>query len=110
MVQGLVQLREHSHYVQGVAFDPRGEYVVTQSPDRTVRAYAVTGGGRVDSKNIKQVKVIKCVDAPGGEGGAMSMFHDDSMTSFFVGRSGRRMVPSSRFRRECFVVRAPSAR
>ena len=81
--QGLVQLREHSHYVQGVAFDPRGEYVVTQSPDRTARAYAVTGGGRVDSKNIKQVKVIKCVDAPGGEGGAMSMFHDDSMTSFF---------------------------
>ena len=81
--QGLVQLREHSHYVQGVAFDPRGEYVVTQSPDRTARVYAVTGGGRVDAKNIKQVKVIKCVDAPGEEGGQMPMFHDDSMTSFF---------------------------
>ena len=34
------QFRDHSHYVQGVAWDPLGKYAVTQSADRSVRVYA----------------------------------------------------------------------
>lgn len=31
--------RDHSHYVQGVAYDPKGVYVATMSCDRTVRVF-----------------------------------------------------------------------
>jgi WD40 repeat protein len=34
-------VREHSHYIQGVCWDPLGEFVATQSSDRTVRVYPV---------------------------------------------------------------------
>ncbi|KAJ8599954.1 hypothetical protein CTAYLR_002838 [Chrysophaeum taylorii] len=32
-------ISDHAHYVQGVAFDPRGECFATQSSDKTVRVY-----------------------------------------------------------------------
>ena len=35
-------LTEHSHYVQGVCWDPMGEYVATQSADRTVNIHNTT--------------------------------------------------------------------
>ena len=35
----LGQWREHTHFVQGVAWDPHGSLVATQSSDRTVRFY-----------------------------------------------------------------------
>ncbi|KAI9743582.1 MAG: hypothetical protein M1818_002897 [Claussenomyces sp. TS43310] len=39
---GLVrQVAEHSHYVQGVAWDPLNEYVATQSSDRSVHIYTL---------------------------------------------------------------------
>lgn len=34
------QLREHSHFVQGVAWDPHGVLLATQSSDRTVKIFA----------------------------------------------------------------------
>jgi chromatin assembly factor 1 subunit B len=33
------QIAEHSHYVQGVAWDPLNEYVATQSSDRSLNVY-----------------------------------------------------------------------
>jgi hypothetical protein len=30
---------DHKHYIQGVAWDPLGQFVVTQSADRSVRVY-----------------------------------------------------------------------
>ena len=33
------ELRGHSNFVQGVAWDPRGEYAVTASLDRSLRIY-----------------------------------------------------------------------
>ncbi|KAG9297684.1 hypothetical protein G9A89_011199 [Geosiphon pyriformis] len=33
-------LADHSHYVQGVAWDPLGEYIATQSSDRSVHLYS----------------------------------------------------------------------
>lgn len=35
------QIAEHSHYVQGVAWDPQNEYVATQSSDRSVHIYSL---------------------------------------------------------------------
>lgn len=35
------QIAEHSHYVQGVAWDPLNEFVATQSSDRSVHIYAL---------------------------------------------------------------------
>ena len=35
------QIAEHSHYVQGVAWDPLNEYIVTQSSDRSVHIYSL---------------------------------------------------------------------
>jgi chromatin assembly factor 1 subunit B len=35
------QIAEHSHYVQGVAWDPQNEFVATQSSDRSVHIYSL---------------------------------------------------------------------
>lgn len=35
------QVAEHSHYVQGVAWDPLNEYIATQSSDRSVSIYSL---------------------------------------------------------------------
>ncbi|KAF6814745.1 WD repeat domain-containing protein [Colletotrichum plurivorum] len=35
------QIAEHSHYVQGVAWDPLNEYIATQSSDRSVHIYSL---------------------------------------------------------------------
>ena len=35
------QIAEHSHYVQGVAWDPLNEYIATQSSDRSVHIYTL---------------------------------------------------------------------
>ena len=32
-----IRLDDHSHYVQGVAWDPVGHYIVSQSTDRTCK-------------------------------------------------------------------------
>ena len=37
-----IPLSGHTNYVQGVAWDPLGEYVVTQSADRSVKLYPVS--------------------------------------------------------------------
>lgn len=37
----LREIAEHNHYVQGVAWDPLGEYLTTQSSDRSVHVYAL---------------------------------------------------------------------
>lgn len=34
------QFKEHYHYVQGVAWDPKGEYIATESSDRSYRVYS----------------------------------------------------------------------
>lgn len=39
--QCVKELAEHSHYVQGVTWDPKNEYLATQSADRSVHVYAL---------------------------------------------------------------------
>lgn len=36
------ELAEHSHYVQGVAWDPLNEYIATQSSDRSVHVHSIS--------------------------------------------------------------------
>lgn len=41
--QCIRELAEHSHYVQGVAWDPYNEYLATQSSDRSIHTYNLKG-------------------------------------------------------------------
>lgn len=55
------QLAEHSHYVQGVAWDPLNEYVATQSSDRSVHIYSLKSKDGQFSLHNKVTKM----DLPG---------------------------------------------
>ncbi|CAK7272306.1 Chromatin assembly factor 1 subunit [Sporothrix epigloea] len=63
------QVAEHSHYVQGVAWDPLNEYIATQSSDRSVHIYSLkTKDGQytlngLDDKTLKLASHAK-VDLP----------------------------------------------
>uniref|UniRef100_A0A3Q1LNX5 Chromatin assembly factor 1 subunit B n=1 Tax=Bos taurus TaxID=9913 RepID=A0A3Q1LNX5_BOVIN len=69
---------EHKSYVQGVTWDPLGQYVATLSCDRILRVYST-------QKKRVAFNVSKMLSGVGAEGEARSyrMFHDDSMKSFF---------------------------
>lgn len=38
--KAVMRMADHRHYVQGVAWDPAGQFLVTQSGDRTCRVYS----------------------------------------------------------------------
>ena len=44
MQRAVEVLDGHTHYVMGCAWDPRGEFVATQSADKTARLYTRAGG------------------------------------------------------------------
>ncbi|KAM6222354.1 chromatin assembly factor 1 subunit B [Rhynchocyon petersi] len=69
---------EHKSYVQGVTWDPLGQYIATLSCDRVLRVYST-------QKKRVAFNVSKMLSGIGTEGEARSyrMFHDDSMKSFF---------------------------
>lgn len=69
---------EHKSYVQGITWDPLGQYIATLSCDRTLRVYST-------QKKRVAFNVSKMPAGAGAEGEARSyrMFHDDSMKSFF---------------------------
>ncbi|CAD7693642.1 unnamed protein product [Nyctereutes procyonoides] len=76
--QKLSIFNEHKSYVQGVTWDPLGQYVATLSCDRILRVYST-------QKKRVAFNVSKMLSGVGAEGEARSyrMFHDDSMKSFF---------------------------
>lgn len=56
------QIAEHSHYVQGVAWDPQDEFIATQSSDRSVHIYSLrTKDGRYTLENHEEGKTTKTV-------------------------------------------------
>ncbi|XP_074956123.1 chromatin assembly factor 1 subunit B isoform X2 [Phalacrocorax aristotelis] len=71
-------LNEHKSYVQGITWDPLGQYIATLSCDRILRVY------NTQTKRVA-FNVTKMPSGSGAEGEARSyrMFHDDSMKSFF---------------------------
>ncbi|KAM4561366.1 chromatin assembly factor 1 subunit B [Fundulus diaphanus] len=76
--QKLCILNDHKSYVQGVTWDPQGQYVATLSCDRVMRVYST-------HTKKKAFCVSKMSSAPiaDGEVKQYRMFHDDSMRSFF---------------------------
>ena len=54
------QIAEHSHYVQGVTWDPLNEYIATQSSDRSVHIYSLKtkdGQYTLNSHDEKTTKI-----------------------------------------------------
>ncbi|GAQ82373.1 Putative chromatin assembly complex 1 subunit B/CAC2 [Klebsormidium nitens] len=98
-------LEGHQHFVQGVAWDPLGHFIVSQSADRSCRVYAPQpqGKGKQSRRGegfVLQHTLAKRETAPGaavavepaGEGEAgpskpgptkHHMFQDENMPSFF---------------------------
>jgi len=48
------EIAEHSHYVQGVAWDPLNEYIATQSSDRSMHVYHISSkpGGAFEAHAV----------------------------------------------------------
>ncbi|KAM9329300.1 chromatin assembly factor 1 subunit B [Gastrophryne carolinensis] len=69
---------EHKSYVQGVTWDPLGQYIATLSCDRVMRVY------RTETKRVAfNVSKMASNNAAEGETKSYRIFHDDSMKSFF---------------------------
>lgn len=61
-------LTDHTHYVQGVHWDPLGEYFVTQSADRSVILY--------NAQDYSMIRRFSKVDGS-------FMYHSETLQSFF---------------------------
>ncbi|XP_044143715.1 chromatin assembly factor 1 subunit B [Bufo gargarizans] len=77
--QKMCIFNEHKSYVQGVTWDPLGQYIATLSCDRVMRVY------RTETKRVafNVSKMLSANTTPEGETKTYRMFHDDSMKSFF---------------------------
>ena len=87
-------LTDHTHYVQGVSWDPRGELLATQSSDRTCRVFrtAAVKGRSLFKPSVKLDRLPLPADAPeqtadAGDkqaaAGSYRIFADESISSFF---------------------------
>uniref|UniRef100_A0A3P8ZJ99 Chromatin assembly factor 1 subunit B n=1 Tax=Esox lucius TaxID=8010 RepID=A0A3P8ZJ99_ESOLU len=76
--QKLCIFNDHKSYVQGVTWDPLGQYVATLSCDRVMRVYSTQS-----RKKAYGVSKMSSGSAAEGEVKQYRMFHDDSMRSFF---------------------------
>ncbi|XP_049450097.1 chromatin assembly factor 1 subunit B [Epinephelus fuscoguttatus] len=76
--QKLCILNDHKSYVQGVTWDPLGQYVATLSCDRVMRVYSTH-----TKKKASCISKMSSGPLAEGEVKQYRMFHDDSMRSFF---------------------------
>ncbi|KAH7422854.1 hypothetical protein KP509_12G028700 [Ceratopteris richardii] len=86
-------LKDHLHYVQGVAWDPAGQYIASISGDRTCRIYnskpQVSKGKPQDKSNFSCQSVLVKADVSKQEDDAtkiankLNLFHDETLPSFF---------------------------
>ncbi|CAL1582243.1 unnamed protein product [Knipowitschia caucasica] len=76
--QKLYIFNDHKSYVQGVAWDPLGQYVATLSCDRLMRVYSTH-----TKKKAFCISKLSSGPVPEGDSKPFRMFHDDSMRSFF---------------------------
>ncbi|XP_076603181.1 chromatin assembly factor 1 subunit B [Chaetodon auriga] len=76
--QKLCILNDHKSYVQGVTWDPLGQYIATLSCDRVMRVYSTH-----TKKKAFCISKMSSGPLPDGEVKQYRMFHDDSMRSFF---------------------------
>uniref|UniRef100_A0A672NEQ2 Chromatin assembly factor 1 subunit B-like n=1 Tax=Sinocyclocheilus grahami TaxID=75366 RepID=A0A672NEQ2_SINGR len=76
--QKMCIFNDHKSYVQGVTWDPLGQYISTLSCDRVMRVYSAH-----NRKKAYCVSKMTSAAAADGEVKNYRMFHDDSMRSFF---------------------------
>lgn len=81
-------ISEHSHYVQGVAWDPLGEYLATQLADRSVHVHALTHLQPFSLRVVQKLSRAEIPAVKGGPGGLqgtrlMQLYHSETLQSFF---------------------------
>uniref|UniRef100_A0A8C1Z079 Chromatin assembly factor 1 subunit B n=1 Tax=Cyprinus carpio TaxID=7962 RepID=A0A8C1Z079_CYPCA len=76
--QKMCIFNDHKSYVQGVTWDPLGQYISTLSCDRVMRVYSAH-----NRKKAYCVSKMTSAATADGEVKNYRMFHDDSMRSFF---------------------------
>eukprot|EP00249_Psilotum_nudum_P006045 c19416_g1_i1 orf=651-2081(-) len=88
-------LEDHLHYVQGVAWDPAGQFIASISGDRTCRIYSnrpQTSKVKMQEKTlfscqnvvVKEEAHKQDGDASAGKGmSKYHLFHDETLPSFF---------------------------
>jgi chromatin assembly factor 1 subunit B len=90
---------DHTHYVQGVAWDPLGQYIATQSSDRSMAIYKYRKGpngklvfgacsrrfSKIDKGKIAFTATItEDPTAPNTTTtGSFRLYHDENLVSFF---------------------------
>lgn len=90
---------DHTHYVQGVTWDPLGQYVATQSSDRSMAIYKyrqsqngklIFGAcsrrfSRIDKGKIASTAAMKVVEETASivTTGSFRLYHDENLVSFF---------------------------
>ena len=94
--QALFRVREHKHYVQGVAFDPLKQYIATMSSDRTLK-FLNLHTGMTCASSVSKVT--------GYDQSLSKAFKDETLPSFFRRLSyspdGRLLVvPSGQYKQE----------
>jgi chromatin assembly factor 1 subunit B len=60
--------KEHTHYVQGVAFDPLGVYLASQGSDRSVRVWQRKGNGKGGQSSLNACKKKVLMDQDKNKG------------------------------------------
>ncbi|XP_006811867.1 chromatin assembly factor 1 subunit B-like [Saccoglossus kowalevskii] len=73
--------KEHKSFIQGVAWDPLGQYFATLSCDRTCRVYSIQSKRVLH--NISKLSISSTNNNGENYMKQCRMFHDDSMRSFF---------------------------
>lgn len=89
-------LKDHMHYVQGVAWDPAGQHIASISGDRTCRIYSIRSQNLKSKSHEKntfscqnvlvKAEVPKQDDDTGASkvsAAKQNLFHDETLSSFF---------------------------
>lgn len=97
----VAHLANHKHFVQGVAWDPHQQFVMTQSADRTCKVYALRPSAASKKKSQKKGQSLACVaskefychttmskrivgsSVEDSHPQRHALFYDESMPSFF---------------------------
>lgn len=78
---------DHTHYVQGVSWDPLGQYVSTQSSDRSMAIYKYRKGPNgkpvFGACSRKFTRMDKGKIAEDSTTGSYRLYHDENLVSFF---------------------------
>ena len=80
-------LRDHTHFVQGVGWDPIGTFLATQSSDRTLRLYGHKEDRAIATKRRKAAQKQEpnpCPDLPGYSQGDLGQLKNVRTLKFLV--------------------------